>query len=669
MGLRYTIPFKDFSGNSYRVEIYREDYTGEATELTGATSCFVVSGSDEDFVYTPVRTSTATIHVLDSDLLLDLYSINNQYAPVKLYRNEQLEWTGYIKPEQYTQPYSPNPQNIGVECVCAVATLEHIEYKAQTSSGYITMRALLQYLISSANGGYKGVYIPNVYGSTAEMTTDFMDDVILCEENFTSSENNLLEVMQSVCKFLNWTLHDIGGYLYFIDADWDGMYRMYESTLSGYVEESVNAATLQDIGFNGGGNTLDVVPGYNKASVKSINNVFAEVIQEESFDSLEVVQTWNFDEGDFEGARRCIRKYKVPKTWEMFYYDNDMNALSIDEIKSMEINSDVVGSVIMTENAYKVTEDNGEWVPDVSEYDWVDMLRVKFDYNNNVLNAGDDTYKAFTVKGVNSVWRDGAIGLYMQIKYASGTDLVDVPNTVIATYYYFMLRIGDKYWNGSAWTTTYSLFRVYHNALTSSGFQQIESNLNADMPYRGLRGHVIELPTDEVLRGELEFTMFMNHPGDSQVSGYFIKDFELDYVKMDGVDDEGEDGDRLYENIVNESYMSECDEITFEIGSYNADGATYSKALLNDAFLTDNLYCAIVDDFIRPEELLIRRIVNRYGETKLKLTESIKISESIKPFTILSDNSMVGKKFLLTSGEWDYEQNRLTVQMQEDTDE
>ena len=82
MGLRYRIPFRDSENNSYEVKIYRDDYNGEVKELTGATSCFVVSGTDEDFVYTPVRTSSATINVLDSDLLLDLYSINNQYAAV-----------------------------------------------------------------------------------------------------------------------------------------------------------------------------------------------------------------------------------------------------------------------------------------------------------------------------------------------------------------------------------------------------------------------------------------------------------------------------------------------------------------------------------------------------------------------------------------------------------
>lgn len=669
MGLRYRIPFKDYRNNSYEVLIYREDYSGDPTELVGAPSCFVVTGTDEDFIYTPVRTSSATISVIDSELLLDLYSINNQYAPVKLMMNGVLEWTGYIRPEQFTQPYVNMATNIGVECVSALATLENVEYKVQTDTGYIAMMDLMKYMVSSANGGYRGVFVPHVYGISSAMSGQVLEDIVLCEENFTSEEMNLLEVMEAVCKFLNWTVYDIGGYLYFVDADWDGEYRLYDEALSSYTSVSGNEVMVQDIGFNGSdGNTLDVVPGYNKASVKSINNVFEEVIPEEPFDILEVIQTWEYNEGDFEDARRAVRRFKKPMKWEMFYYDHYMNELTISEIVNMEINSDVVGAVEVTENGYRVTEKDGKWVPKETEFTWEDMLKIRLDMNNYILNGGDNRYKAFTVRGVNSIWKDGAFGVNMSIRYTTGSDMVDTATTVVNTYFYFMLRIGDMYWNGSEWTTGYSLFKIRYNVETSSGFQPIESTLNAEMPYRGLKGYVIELPSDRILKGDLEFTMFLNHPGDSTISGYFIKDFSLDYAKKEGTNEEGENGDRLYENIVNESYMSEAEEIEFEIGSYNADGATYSKALLGEGFLTNNLYCAIVDEMVRPEELLIRRIVNRYGVTKIKLTEALQMTGSITPLTVLSDRSMVNKRFRMTSGEWDYEQNRLTLQMQEDVE-
>ena len=673
MEMRYRIPFRDCKNTSYEVCIYRNGYTGEVKELDGAPSCFVVSGTDEDFIYTPIRTSTATISVLDSDLLLDLYSINNQYAPVKLYKEGVLEWTGYIKPEQFTQPYVPNIESISVECVSALATLEHIEYKTQNKSGYITMMELIRYIISYANGGYRGVYLPWVYGSSSEMIGNVFDEIILCEENFTSSEMNLLEVLEAVCKLLNWTVYDIKGHLYFVDADWKGAYRVYDEALTNYTTANGNEVFVQGVGFNGSGsNTLDIVHGYNKASVKSINNVFDEVIQEEPFDILEVVQTWEYEEGNFEDARRAVRRFKKPMLWEMFYYDQQLNPITFEHAKQMDMNSEVVGCVELTENGYRVTESNGEWVPKETDFEWEDFLKVRYDVFHSLFGK-NDRYKAFTVKGVNSVWKDGAFGLDMSLRYTTGSEMVETAGTLINTDLYFMLRIGDKYWNGTSWVDEYSKFRVGYNVNTGRGFQNIPSNKNANMPYKGLRGHVIELPNDIVLKGDLEFTMFINCPATidlagNEMSGYFIKDFTLNYVKKDGVNDEGENGDRVYENIVNETYMSEAEEIEFEIGSYNNDGATYSKALLGNGFLTNNLYCKVVEEMVRPEELLIRRIVNRYGVTKIKLTEALWMTDAITPITILTERTQPGKNFRMTSGSWDYEQCRLTVQIQEDAE-
>jgi hypothetical protein len=435
-----------------------------------------------------------------------------------------------------------------------------------------------------------------------------------------------------------------------------------------YIDAMCNDEVLvQDVGYNGSdANTLDVVHGYNKASVKSVNNVFDEVIPEEPFEILDVVQTWEWNEEEKEDALRAVRKFKKPMLWEMYYYDHHMNPLTQEQIAQMDINTDVVGAVECADLGYRITEKDGVWVPKDKEFNWEDTIKVRLSMYEYIINGGDDKYKAFTVKGVNSVWKDGAFGVTMNIRHTTGAEMVYTAQTVVDTYLYFVLRIGDYYYNGTDWVKSYSTFRIRYNVNTGSGYQPIESNLNASMPYRGLQGYVVELPQDRVLKGELEFTMFINDPGDSTISGYFIKDFKLDYAKKEGTKEEGEDGDRVYENVVNEAYMSEADEIEFEIGSYNEDGATYSKALLGDDFLTDNLYCAIVGKNVRPEELMIRRIVNRYGATKIKLTEALRMTGEITPLTAVSDRTMVGKRFRMTSGEWDYEQNRLTLQMQED---
>ena len=67
MGQRYNVHFKDCKNEAYDVKIYIEGYVGQVTELLGARSVFVVEGNDENFVYEPIRSSTATLTLLGND--------------------------------------------------------------------------------------------------------------------------------------------------------------------------------------------------------------------------------------------------------------------------------------------------------------------------------------------------------------------------------------------------------------------------------------------------------------------------------------------------------------------------------------------------------------------------------------------------------------------------
>ena len=104
-------------------------------------------------------------------------------------------------------------------------------------------------------------------------------------------------------------------------------------------------------------------------------------------------------------------------------------------------------------------------------------------------------------------------------------------------------------------------------------------------------------------------------------------------------------------------------EIEFKISSYNNDGACYSKVMLGSDYLRDNLYSSIENALVRPEEQLIRRIINQYGATKIKLTQVLKNSESITPISVISDNYMNGTNFIVTGGEIDFAAEQFTCKM------
>ena len=680
---RYRLPFFNYAGESLEIKFYMEDYIGEIETLTGAPSAFVVTGTDEEFVYEPVRTSTASVSIVTDSLLNDLFSVNSHHVAVKLYRGNKLLWTGYVEPEVFTQAYVPIADKLSINCISAIGTLENIQYEKQTENGFITAINLLRYIIRSANGGYEKIYIPYVYGSSEvnySTKKNIFDEITLAEENFISEGMLLDEVLEYFCRFFNWTLYDYEGSLYFVDPDWKGEYFSYGEDLVTYEMVTPNTVLLQDIGFGGSDHTIDVLPGYNKVTVKAINNVFDELVENEDLETLKEngYQSVSYDKLSGDDVKVVRKRFLIPAKWELDSYDEDTG----EKQDPKDAMNNSFGSALLKISEYGGKWERSDFTPDISDYSWTLAVQDRVKGKQFQEKPGEAMSKDLVaIKGAKgAAWMNGALSIEGSIivpwddanlafcKPSGKSGYADIT---------YVLRIGDKYWNGSSWVDSEAEFKIRYENESAGSPLTVKNTKSPDMPYSGLSGYIIKLPDNAPIIGDLSLKIrrtseigFTPESGAGSIKfyGYIYKNPNLNYKKKDGVTDEGENGDRVYENVVNEKFMSELDEIEFGISSYNEDGATYSKALLNGNFLTNNLYSAIEGTLVRPEEALIRRIINRYRVTKIKLTQVLKNSDLIHPFTVLYDNSMVSKKFMLLSGVWDYEQNTVTLSMIENGD-
>lgn len=680
---RYRLPFFNYAGESLEIKFYMEDYIGEIETLTGAPSAFVVTGTDEEFVYEPVRTSTASVSIVTDSLLNDLFSVNSHHVAVKLYKGDKLLWTGYVEPGVFTQAYVPIADKLSINCISAIGTLENIQYEKQTENGFITAINLLRYIIRSANGGYEKIYIPYVYGSSEvnySTKKNIFDEITLAEENFTSEGMMLDEVLEYFCRFFNWTLYDYEGSLFFVDADWKGEYFSYGEDLVTYEMVTPNTVLLQDIGFGGSDHTIDVLPGYNKVTVKAINNVFDELVENEDLETLKEngFQSVSYDKLSGDDVKVVRKRFLIPEKWELDSYDGDTG----EKQDPKDAMNNSFGSALLKISEYGGKWERSDFIPDISDYSWTLAVQDRVKGQQFQEKPGEAMSKDLVaIKGAKgAAWMNGALSIDGSIivpwddanlafcKPSGKSGYADIT---------YVLRIGDKYWNGSSWVDSEAEFKIRYENESAGSPLTVKNTKSPDMPYSGLSGYIIKLPDNAPIIGDLALKIrrtseigFTPESGAGSIKfyGYIYKNPNLNYKKKDGVVDEGENGDRVYENVVNEKFMSELDEIEFGISSYNEDGVTYSKALLNGNFLTNNLYSAIEGTLVRPEEALIRRIINRYRVTKIKLTQVLKNSDLIHPFTVLYDNSMVSKKFMLLSGVWDYEQNTITLSMIENGD-
>ena len=243
------------------------------------------------------------------------------------------------------------------------------------------------------------------------------------------------------------------------------------------------------------------------------------------------------------------------------------------------------------------------------------------------------------------------------------------------------LSIGEDYFDGSDWVKDSSAYFDIEFLLKDYTGDSFVSNVNTkklSMPYDGLEGRVIPLPEDRILTGAIKFCLYeltenykhTNTGGKDEIHntandgyGYYIKDLKMNYKLRDDLSELSDNSDRTYENVINEDYINELDEIEFKISSYNNDGACYSKVMLGDNYLTDNLYSSIEQKLVRPEEHLIRRIINQYGYTKTKLTQVLIDDEVITPITIMTDKFQPNKRFMITGGTIDFAMNQFNCKM------
>lgn len=665
-GLIYTIPFATLDNIPCTVEIEKEDYSGKVTELTAGSSPFKVDIEDEEFLYTPTRFSTATIRVVGSDYLQDLFSIGYQQFRVIFKKHGIITWCGFIKPELYTQDYSSETFELELECMSAMSTLEFIDYKQNAESKvFISLWDILKKCVISSNSQYTGIYIPHVY---AKNIADYsgginvLEDMSISEQNFFDEDDKpmkLKEVLEEVCKLLSLTCVDWRGELFFVDVDHIGEFYKYNSVSFEKIGVRIpELNNIQDIGFSGSEHYLDILPGYNKVTVKCSNYSIASLFsQDEGYDGLDILQT---PSDIVDENRACHRQFLDPRDTQMLQYTLNSNGefVKLDSLSSYkgDVNS-LFGAVPMKYCNYEL--ENGK--PKITEYSYTDVIRVRYkSAPGEEIPQLDNYVSLLRIKGPCAVYSDGAFTLNGALKSLFEPELspLKAEDFFLSRKISFFLRIGKNYYTDSGWSTTALARDLTLRRESGEEFQTISNGKTLDMPYDGATGFI--MPIDRMLTGDFEFILLSSRTGrDYSEVGRILKDFKIDYVKENAIGiKSSSNSDRIYENVINEKYINELDEIELKISSYNNDGACYSKVILGDEYLTDNLYSAIEETTARPEEQLIRRIIKRYSAPRIKLTQVIKETSDLTPISRLYDNYMVNKRFINAGGTIDYQMNQ-----------
>lgn len=700
-GLNYTVPFATLDNIPCVVEIEKEGYTGESTELIAGETPFTVDLDSEEFLYTPTRFSTAKLQIVGNDYLQTLFSTEYRQCRVTFKKDGVITWCGFIKPELYTQDFSSETFILEIECFSAMSVLEFIDYTTEGGNKeFVSLWRLLQRCISASYGLYPAIHIPHVYAADKTEYAaggNILSRMLVSEQNFFDEDNKpmkLKEVLEEICKFLNWTCVDWRGELYFVDVDHSGVYHKYNASLTDKVDISKNSLIIHDVGYAGNGHSLDVLPGYNKVIVKCSNYVVGQILPEEDFGAMEIMKEIELGVTELpDGSDRKARILMLLPTCYTAHRYAWKGAGSEDEALVIGWNKITEGYYrnLSPNDAYRIAgchflkrcdirvEDGKETV---YNYDYTDIIYINsyqyagtgyFGSNLEIAAHLTDKTKPLLVienQYACSLYNNGVFAL--EIKIGINAVIINESVSLGNPIMYLELKVGDYYYNGKEWATTRSYFAIeFENKdrAFEKGTQLDAPNTKTlAMPYNGAKGYLIPLPDSGLLGSpQLSILGFYSYAKSTDnwkkdyYASCYIYDISLDFFKKDSgkyTIKDSENTDRTYENVLNENYINELDEIELKISSYNNDGACYSKVMLGGDYLKDNLYNVLLDKSKRIEELLITRIINHYSAPQIKLTQVIKNSDDISPLTILSDTFLVNKKFINAGGSIDYKMNR-----------
>lgn len=672
-GLIYTIPFATIDNIPCVVEIEKDNYSGEVMELKGGNSPFTIDIADDEFLYTPIRFSTATIRVVGSDYLQSLFTTAYQEYRVVFKKNGIVTWIGFIKPEIYTQDYTSDVFELEMECMSAMSTLEFIDYEVEgKKKEFVSLWYLLKRCIEASSANYNAVYLPYVYAKSEKeylSGSNILYDMRVSEQNFFDEGGKamkLKEVLEEVCKFLNWTCVDWKGELYFVDLDHDGVYHKYNVTLTEKEDVEFNSITIQNIGFAGSDHSMDVLPGYNKVTIKCSNYPIPETLNfSVDYDDLDQLVTLpDIVSGDDVSHRLLLN----PGDLDMYQYEQFAHRVDINGYKNNVEAENLLGAIPMRYCNYKMVDKDGGKVPDITEYNYTDIIRVRLKNKDGIVLGG--YVPVFILRSPCVAYPPGVFCINASVKYFQNEELSPLSkdrwggNLMIGTKLFIGntdLTTDDPVLGNNLYKCTYISFGAYEDG----DYKAIINDKKLNDPYQGASGKMIysSLTGSGVTTGELEFQLLASmYPSEVNKYGVFLQNFTVKFIPRDG-EDTTSNSDRIYENVINENYINELDEIELKISSYNHDGACYGKVVLWTDYLRDDLYSYIEGTTVRPEEQLIRRIINRYNATRVKLIQVIKESSDITPLSRLSDNYMVNKRFINAGGSIDYKMNRFQCVM------
>ena len=472
--------------------------------------------SDSD-MFMPVRTQSGYIRILSTDKTTWRQFIPSSATamPVTLKKGTSIVWQGYVQTGTYGTTWPAIYEDFELPIVCGLSVLESFDVDVNGPGDTVTIGQLLAYLFGKLSGlNYKAYF----HTGTASALNSWLQYKVMWR-NFLDEDDGILkpsyncqEILEEVCKFYGWSVRTHGDGIWFTnitDTERNDVVQVFTMAQlangSSTTFETFSTHALADADFASNDHSEEWIPGCKSVAFNSELNAFDTIIEVPKDDLLRKYRNNNVTHGehwkDYD-ANECYFQFKGALNYE--------NALV--KIKTF----------VEHESA---DDSEPQCYGRLAIFD-TDMNEPKLRYNWTLSIDGfrsEDYGPRQSSTPLIEIESQASYILTYGILYINGKSDAKIRGRATAT-----LKIGNMYWNGTAWTMTPSTFQLNCD---SEGIEDTRTAIN-ETEYQGTG---IDITSTMV--GKIYFAINDVEPNIwallVDLNGYFpLQDFEIGFVRI-----------------------------------------------------------------------------------------------------------------------------------------
>ena len=490
-------------------------------------------------MFMPTRTQTGYVRLssMDKSAWRAFIPGGTCDKPVTLTAGNAIVWQGYLQTGTYGMPFPAIYETVELPVICPLGALDSFDVENEWGTGHemVTLSQMIYYIFSRLSGLTFTFHfqVGSLESVQAWLAYSVAWRNFLSESGGKlSSRFSCLGLLQELCKLFGWTCRVRGQGIYFTSiTDSQRNSKFITCSLAAlnttgrvtFSDEAMSPLTLTDSMFASTNHQEEYIPGVKKVTVSSELNPYDVLID---LPYEEMYQEHKYDTPTAGPNIKRWRVYRDNEIWLLYRrnatgqetFENLDVAVNAYVESAIEGQPQCYGRFIVFDN--DVEFDGSTPVPK-AKYNWIKAFECfrSGEYGNRTsqIPLFSLTSKQACTIGYGVLWINGRCDIE-----------ADYSNAGIyrATC---TLKIGNRYWNGSAWTTTAGTFALEY---TKDGIRDVQASGYSTADYEGLG-----IPVGPPLSGIVYFAVNDVQPlfpSEPDINGYFpLMDFQIGFVRSD----------------------------------------------------------------------------------------------------------------------------------------